>query len=76
MAKTRKDKLKVASAAHVAASANGRIVLVGTYKGDQLTTWRGWYNYPISDDDKIGVEDAANHPETNVINDDTTLEAA
>ena len=37
----------------------GRIVLVGTYKGDQLTKWRGWYNYPISDDDKIGAEDAA-----------------
>ena len=36
-----------------------RIVLVGTYKGDQLTKWRGWYNYPISDDDKIGAEDAA-----------------
>ena len=27
---------------------NGRIVLVGTYKGDPLTKWRGWYNYPIS----------------------------
>ena len=25
-----------------------RFVLVGTYKGDQLTKWRGWYNYPIS----------------------------
>lgn len=36
-----------------------RIVLVGTYKGDQLTKWRGWYNYPISDDDKIGADDAA-----------------
>lgn len=24
--------------------AVGRIVLVGTYKGDQLTVWRGWYN--------------------------------
>ena len=36
-----------------------RIVLVGTYKGDQLTEWRGWYNYPIPDDDKIGAEDAA-----------------
>ena len=23
--------------------ASGRIVLVGTYKGDQLTQWRGWY---------------------------------
>lgn len=36
-----------------------RCVLVGTYKGDQLTKWRGWYNYPISDDDKISAEDAA-----------------
>ena len=24
-----------------------RIVLVGTYKGDQLTKWRGWYNWPL-----------------------------
>ena len=39
-------------------SAN-RIVLVGTYKGDQLAKWRGWYNYPISDDDKIAEADAA-----------------
>ena len=39
-------------------SAN-RMVLVGTYKGDQLTKWRGWYNYPISDDDKITEADAA-----------------
>ena len=36
-----------------------RVVLVGTYKGDQLTAWRGWYNYPISDDDKITESDAA-----------------
>ena len=34
-------------------------VLVGTYKGDQLTDWRGWYNYPISGDDKITESDAA-----------------
>lgn len=39
--------------------AKDRIVLVGTYKGDQLTKWRGWYNYPISDNDKIGADDAA-----------------
>ena len=38
--------------------AKGRFILVGTYKGDQLSKWRGWYNYPISDDDKIGAEDA------------------
>ena len=36
-----------------------RIVLVGTYKGSQLTGWRGWYNYPVSDDDKITEADAA-----------------
>ena len=35
------------------------IILVGTYKGDQLTKWRGWYNYPISDKDNIAVADAA-----------------
>ena len=32
-------------------ATSGRVVLVGTYKGDQLTKWRGWYNYPISDED-------------------------
>lgn len=37
----------------------GRIVLIGTYKGDQLTRWRGWYNYPIGDEDKITEADAA-----------------
>ena len=40
-------------------SEERKIVLVGTYKGDQLTDWRGWYNYPISDDDKINEVDAA-----------------
>ena len=33
-----------------------RIVLVGTYKGDQLTKWRGWYNYPISDEELSRAE--------------------
>ena len=32
-------------------SGGGKVVLVGTYKGDQLTKWRGWYNYPISEDE-------------------------
>ena len=36
-----------------------RIVLVGTYKGKQLTDWRGWYNYPIDAKDKITEADAA-----------------
>lgn len=39
-------------------SAN-RIVLVGTYKGDQLAKWRGWYNYPVSGADQIAEADAA-----------------
>lgn len=37
----------------------GCVVLVGTYKGDQLTKWRGWYNYPLSDSDKICEDEAA-----------------
>ena len=40
-------------------TTEGDVVLVGTYKGDQLTAWRGWYNYPISDKDKISAEEAA-----------------
>lgn len=35
------------------------IVLVGTYKGDQLTKWVGFYNYPITDKDKIKACDAS-----------------
>ena len=27
------------------------VVLVGTYRGDQLAKWRGWYNCPVSDED-------------------------
>ena len=40
-------------------SETRQVVLVGTYKGDQLSLWRGWYNYPISDNDKITAADAA-----------------
>lgn len=36
-----------------------KVVLVGTYKGGQLTDWRGWYNYPISGKDEITEADAA-----------------
>jgi len=35
-----------------------RIVLVGIGKGDQLARWAGWYNYPITDEDRI-TEDQA-----------------
>ena len=50
---------KTSKRAEKIVSQDARYVLVGTYKGDQLTAWRGWYNYPISDEDKIGAEDAA-----------------
>lgn len=55
----KKAKTERRGVSHGKCEAAERIVLVGTYKGDQLTKWRGWYNYPISDDDKIGAEDAA-----------------
>ena len=32
-------------------AASGRVVLVGTYKGDQLAKWRGWYNWPLTEAD-------------------------
>ena len=38
---------------------NDRVVLIGTYKKGQLAKWRGWYNYPISDKDKISEQDFA-----------------
>ena len=59
--KMSKEKQKTVSRKATKADdfSSRRIVLVGTYKGDQLTKWLGWYNYPISDDDKIGAEDAA-----------------
>ena len=40
-------------------SKTAKVILVGTYKGDQLTRWNGWYNYPISADDTIRPDDAA-----------------
>jgi len=43
----------------IAAAEPRRCVLVGTYKGGQLTDWPGWYNYPISDEDRIAEADAA-----------------
>ena len=35
---------------------NDRVVLVGTYRGDQLINRPGWYNYPISEGDFSRVE--------------------
>ena len=59
MSAKKKQKVKKVQKIVPTGSKAQRCVLVGTYKGDQLTKWRGWYNYPISDDDKIGTEDAA-----------------
>lgn len=35
-----------------------KTVLVGTYRAGQLEKWPGFYNYPISKNDKIDVESA------------------
>lgn len=34
------------------------VVLIGTYKGNQLEKWPNYYNYPILDSDKITKEEA------------------
>ena len=52
----KKDKSRQRDVSQAKCETSGRIVLVGTYKGDQLTNWRGWYNYPISDSDFSRVE--------------------
>ena len=52
----KKDKSLQRGVSQAKCETPGRIVLVGTYKGDQLTDWRGWYNYPISDSDLSRVE--------------------
>ena len=32
-----------------------KVVLVGTYRGDQLEAWPGYYNYPLTKRDKVDV---------------------
>lgn len=32
-----------------------KVVLVGTYRGDQLEAWPGYYNYPLAKKDKVDV---------------------
>ena len=54
----KKSEKKTRCGGSIAEKRNASIVLVGTYKGDQLTKWRGWYNYPISDKDKITAAEA------------------
>ena len=52
----KKEKIERGGVSHDKCEALRRVVLVGTYRGDQLTKWRGWYNYPISEDDFSRVE--------------------
>ena len=54
-----RECLKKPMTENASVDVGARIVLVGTYKGDQLTKWRGWYNYPISAKDEISESDAA-----------------
>lgn len=57
--KLSKKKVRKVAPKKAPVEAQKRIVLVGTYKGDQLTKWRGLYNYPISAKDNISEDDAA-----------------
>ena len=50
-------------------------VLAGTYKGDQLTRWRGWYNYPISDEEVSHAETQGRGENELVTNCDQSLRA-
>ena len=43
----------------VSTETGAGVVLVGTYKGDQLSRWHGWYNYPITSEDRIDAAEAA-----------------
>ena len=52
----KKIKTEQRGVSHEKCEASNRFVLVGTYKGDQLTRWRGWYNYPISDEELSHAE--------------------
>ena len=57
MAKAKKEK-------------GGRIVLVGTYKGDQLAKWRGWYNYPVGNGERGTGKGRVPQPSESVGRDD------
>ena len=41
-----------------AVEAPGKIVLVGTYKEDQLEKWPGYYNYPLTEKDAFDEDSA------------------
>jgi hypothetical protein len=42
-----KTAVKSQSPASPQNTGKPRVVLVGTYKGDQLEKWRGWYCWPL-----------------------------
>ena len=49
----KKELIERSGVSHDKCEAVRRVVLVGTYKGDQLTKWRGWYNYPVTNEDIV-----------------------
>ena len=57
MSAMKRENTKVG--ARLSMATKCRVVLVGTYKGDQLVRWRGWYNWPISDKDEISEAEAS-----------------
>lgn len=53
-----KSKKKKVAPKKAIKGALKKTVLVGTYRADQFEKWPGFYNYPISKNDKIDVESA------------------
>ena len=53
MGKSKQKKAKNVQEIVASGTKPQRCVLVGTYKGEQLTAWRGWYNYPISESEAV-----------------------
>ena len=71
----KKIKTEQRGVSHEKCEASNRFVLVGTYKGDQLTKWRGWYNYPISDEELSHAETQRRGENELVTNCDQSLRA-
>ena len=67
MAKQSEKRAKTSGATGYTATSPG-MVLVGTYKGGQLESWPGFYNYPIREADKIGESEGARIDELRLFN--------
>lgn len=67
MAKQSGKRAKISGAAGYTAAPPG-MVLVGTYKGEQLEAWPGFYNYPIREADKIVESEGARIDELRLFN--------